>query len=72
LVYDIDGLHRCLYVDGVEVAKDTDVVGGISSHGGLYFGAGAGIDAGFWSGLIDDIQIYDEVLSAEEVAEPMR
>jgi len=30
------------------------------------------VDAGFWSGLIDDIQIYDEVLSAEEVAEMAR
>ncbi|MHC4580921.1 MAG: LamG-like jellyroll fold domain-containing protein [Planctomycetota bacterium] len=26
----------------------------------------------FWSGLIDDVRIYDEVLSAEEVAELAR
>jgi len=70
LVYDFDGLHRYLYVDGAEVAKDTDVVGGVDSNGGLYFGAGKTLDAGsFFSGLIDDIRIYDEVLSADEVAE---
>jgi len=73
LVYDFDGLHRHLYVDGVEVAKDTDVVGGVGSNGGLHFGAGTALEAGtFWSGLIDDIRIYDEVLSAEEVAELAR
>jgi len=73
LVYDFDGLHRCLYVDGAEVAKDTDVVGGVDSNGGLYFGAGKTLDAtSFFTGLIDDIRIYDRALSAEEVAELAR
>ena len=73
LVYDFDGLYRYLYVDGVEVAKDTDVVGGVDSNGGMYFGAGKTLDAGsLFSGLIDDVRIYDEVLSAEEVAELAR
>ena len=70
LVYDFEGLHRHLYVDGAEVAKDSDVVGGVGSNGSLYFGVGPALQTGtFWSGLIDDIRIYDEVLSAEEVAE---
>jgi hypothetical protein len=73
LVYDFDGLHRHLYVDGAEVAKDTDPVGGVGSNGGLYFGAGPSLDpATFFSGLIDDVRIYDEVLSAEEVADLAR
>ncbi len=73
LVYDFDGLHRCLYVDGAEVAKDTDFVGGMSVDGGLYFGAGKTLDAtSFFTGLIDDIRIYDRALSAEEVAELAR
>jgi hypothetical protein len=68
LVYDFVGLYRYLYVDGVEVAKDTDFVGGVGSDGGLYFGAGKMLDASsFFSGLIDDVRIYDEVLSAEEI-----
>jgi len=55
-------------VDGAEVAKDTDFVGGVHSDGGLYFGAGKMLDASsFFSGLIDDVRIYDEVLSAEEI-----
>jgi hypothetical protein len=73
LVYDFDGLHRHLYVDGAEVAKDSDVVGGVGSNGGLYFGVGPALQTGtFWSGLIDDVRIYDAVLSAEEVAELAR
>ena len=73
LVYDLDELRRYLYVDGREVAKDTDYVGVVDSNGGLYFGANKTLDtAAFWSGLIDDIRIYDEVLSAEEVADLAR
>ena len=73
LVYDFDGLKRGLYVDGAEVAKDTNPVGGVYSGGGLYFGSGKTLEAGsFFSGLIDDVRIYDEVLSEEEVAELAR
>jgi N-acetylneuraminic acid mutarotase len=73
LVYDFDELKRCLYVDGAEVAKDTDFVGGMSVDGGLYFGTGKTLDtASFFSGLIDDIRIYNVALSAEEVAELAR
>jgi hypothetical protein len=70
LVYDFDGLKRYLYVDGAEVAKDIYFVAGINSEGGLTLGAGKYLDAGsFFFGMIDDIRIYDEVLSAEEVAD---
>ena len=70
LVYDLEGLRRYLYVDGAQIAGDTNPVGGVGSNGGLYFGASKTLDtASFWSGLIDDVRIYDEVLSAEEVAE---
>ena len=63
LVYDFDELKRCLYVDGAEVARDTDVVGGVDSNGGLYFGAGKTLDAGsFFSGLIDDVRIYNRAV----------
>jgi hypothetical protein len=60
-------------MDGVEVAKDNSIVGGEPSDGGLYFGADKMLGQGtFFSGLIDDIRIYDEVLSAEEVVELAR
>jgi len=73
LVYDIDALQRYLYVDGKEVAKDTDLAAGVDSNGGLYFGASKTLDTeAFWSGLIDDVRIYDEVLSKEEVADLAR
>jgi len=69
LVFDFEKLRRYLYIDGVRVAKDIDVVGGVGSSGGLYFGADKTLDAGsFFSGLIDDVRIYDQALNAEEIA----
>jgi len=54
-----DGADRILYVDDVEVARDA-VTALAGSTGGLYIGAGANLAAGsFWSGLIDDVRIYN-------------
>ena len=73
LVYDLDGLRRRLYVDGLEVAGDTNPVGGAASSGSLYIGAGKNLDAGsFFCGLIDDIRIYKVALSAKEIEELAR
>jgi hypothetical protein len=57
-----DGSNRILCVDGVGVAKDTQ--GGLSkSIGGLYLGEGKNLEPGsFWSGLIDDVRIYDRAV----------
>jgi len=55
-----DGSRRYLYVDGQEAAKDTSDVFGIPSDGDLHVGAGKDLATGsFWSGLIDDVRIYD-------------
>jgi N-acetylneuraminic acid mutarotase len=68
LVYDVIRLCRHLYVDGAQVAKDTDVVGGVDSNGGLYIGAAKTLDAdSLFSGLIDDVRIYKRVLSPKEI-----
>jgi hypothetical protein len=67
------GCCRRLYVDGAEVAKDADIVGGVFWDSGLYFGAGKDLDAAsFFSGLIDDVRIYPLALSAEEIEELAR
>jgi hypothetical protein len=69
LVYDLTAFHRHLYVDGAQVAEDTNPVGGVASNGGLHIGAGQDLDAsGFFSGLIDDVRIYNQALNAEEIA----
>ena len=68
VVYDFDGLHRCLYLDGAEVAKDISPVAAVGSDGGLYIGADKTLEAAtFFSGLIDDVRIYNVALSAEEI-----
>jgi hypothetical protein len=60
-----DGSRRHLYVDEAEVAKDNNAIRKlISSDGGLHIGAGKALDAaGFWSGLIDDIRIYNRAIT---------
>jgi len=58
-----DGFYRTLYVDGVIVAEDTQ--DGLSSSGnGIYIGAGRDLEPGtFFSGLIDDVRIYNRAVS---------
>jgi hypothetical protein len=58
-----DGSHRILYVDDVAVAEDTQ--GYLErSDNGLYIGTGKAMEPGtYWSGLIDDVRIYNRVVS---------
>jgi len=59
-----DAVYRSLYVDGAEVAKDTAAQNPLkSATGGLYIGAGKALETGtFFSGLIDDVRIYDRAV----------
>ena len=58
-----DGSFRTLYVDDVAVAEDTqESLGG--SDNGLYIGCGKAMKAGtYFSGLIDDVRIYNRVVT---------
>jgi hypothetical protein len=61
------GAHRTLCVDGVVAAEDvqSNLAG---SSNGLYIGTGNNLAEGtFFSGLIDDVRIYNKALSAEEI-----
>jgi predicted outer membrane repeat protein len=64
-----DGSYRTLYVDGTDVAKDTTAQNSLkNADGGLYIGAGKTLEpTAFFSGLIDDIRIYNVALSADEI-----
>lgn len=58
-----DGLYRTLCVDGVAVAQDTQE-GLKSASNGLYIGAGKAMAPGtYFSGLIDEVRIYNRALS---------
>jgi len=59
-----DGSYRTLYVDGIEVAKDSSSLNQLKdSNGGLYIGVNKYLDAGtFFSGLIDDVRIYNRAV----------
>ena len=57
-----DGASRILYVDDIEVAKDTQS-NLAASAGSLYIGTGSTLAPGsFWSGLIDDVGLYNRAI----------
>ena len=59
-----DGSQRILYADDIPVAAD-DQSGLDSSTGGMIIGVGRGQGSqtsSFWSGMIDDVRIYDRVV----------
>jgi hypothetical protein len=62
-----DGVFRMLYVDGMNVARDEqNILEGKRS--GLYIGVGATFEAAsFFSGLIDDVRIYDVAMRTEQI-----
>ena len=57
-----DGSGMSLYVDDVEVARSaTSPI--LPATGDLQIGAGRNLESGtFWSGLIDDVRIYNRVV----------
>jgi hypothetical protein len=57
-----DGVNRILYVDGIEVAADTQPA--LSAWvNNFYIGAGSTLAPGaFWAGLIDDVRIYNRAI----------
>jgi hypothetical protein len=59
-----DGTHRTLYVGDLVVATDPRTPGALKSiNGSLYLGTEANLEPGtFWSGMIDDVRIYDRVV----------
>jgi len=58
-----DGSNRTLYIDGVAVADDIQP-GLESSQMGLYIGTGKAMEPGtYFSGLIDDVRVYNQVVS---------
>jgi subtilisin family serine protease len=60
-----NGSRRALYVDEVEVARDAkSLSGGLpGSTKGLYLGAGSTLTPGtFWSGLLDDVRLYNRAV----------
>jgi hypothetical protein len=63
LVWDRD--YRSLYVDDELVAIDVAPQGNLGSNTGeLYLGAQNGLSPDtFWSGMIDDVRIYDRVVT---------
>ncbi len=66
-----DGTFRSLYVDGTEVARDTQAMTAPLQHadGGLYIGSSKGLKAGtFFSGLMDDVRIYNTAVGTDAIA----
>jgi hypothetical protein len=64
-----DGAGKCLYVDGLEAACDDQPII-MSSVNGLNIGTGKGLEPdSFFTGLIDDVRIYNQALEPNDIAE---
>ncbi|PIR66855.1 MAG: hypothetical protein COU51_01565 [Parcubacteria group bacterium CG10_big_fil_rev_8_21_14_0_10_36_14] len=59
--------NKKIYVDGVLKKTDTTAMGDMSSSDNMYIGSYNGTTGGPWNGSVDDVRIYDRVLSAIEV-----
>jgi len=60
-----DGSNRILYVDDIEVARDTQP-NLPSLIGGLHIGGGSKLAPGtFWTGLIDDVRVYNRAVKPQ-------
>ena len=67
-VCDFNALHRRLYADGAQVAEDATFVAAQPSNGGLHIGASKDLDAAsFFSGLMDEIRIYNAILTTKQI-----
>jgi N-acetylneuraminic acid mutarotase len=57
-----DGSYRTLYVDSIAAAQDTQK-NLVDSNNGIYIGTGKAMEAGtYFSGLIDDVRIYNRAV----------
>ncbi len=57
-----------LFVNGEEDATSIDVAGTLWGAGDRYYvGSNSGHAMGWFQGVVDDVQIYDSILTAEEV-----
>ena len=62
-----DGVNRSLYEDDILVAEDTQA-NLQGSDDSLYIGVNKNNEAGtFFSGLIDDVRIYNQALTTEQI-----
>jgi len=75
ITYARDGATATIYVDGVEIATDpatgtpsTDVRVSIGQE---WDGSGTSSPSNFYVGMVDDVQIYNRPLTAEEVVQVM-
>jgi len=63
-----DGAYRTLYVDDAEAVRDTSPQSVRSANGGLHIGADKDLaDDRYFSGLIDDVRIYNKALGEGEI-----
>jgi len=57
-----------LYVNGEEDATSIDVAGTLWGDGDRYYvGSNSGHGMGWFQGVVDDVQIFDSILTAEEI-----
>jgi hypothetical protein len=64
-----DGTNVTLYINGIKIGSSAYTFGALSSSGGAVTIGGAGGTNTVFNGTIDDVRVYNRVLSIQEVQE---
>jgi len=75
IAWTVDGGDSVIYLDGNEVANNPGALSGgafdLDATGVVFIGYGswtAGVEDNFYVGLVDDVRVYDNALTAGEVS----
>lgn len=58
-----------IYLDGVECTTTSSASFSCGAHTGISLGHGNAGSGGYWYGLLDEVQIYDRVLSEDQICQ---
>ena len=61
--------YLAVYINGTKLTYPGSQTFSYGSHTGISIGHGAAGSGGYWNGYIDEIQIYDRVLSDEQICQ---
>jgi len=68
-VWEADSEYLAIYLNGICSTERGDVSFSCGSHTGLSLGHGNSGSGGYWFGLLDELEVYNHVLSADQITQ---
>ena len=66
-VWEADSGYLAIYLDGICSTDRGDTSFSCGAHTGISLGHGNSGSGGYWFGLLDELEVYNHVLSAEQI-----